>query len=121
MEQNQDINKIEAAAILFPSYDAVSSQYRRHRRAGVLTIEDPFNLPDAYKVTKGFGDRWLLEVDETNGVVFFASDMQLLAAAKCKYIGWDGTFDVCSKNFCQLCTILGLVCQLLSFLFLFWF
>lgn len=79
----------------------------------MLTVNDPFDLPEVYKKTKLSGERWQLMADKEKGILFMCSDNDLRLASKCKFLACDGTFDVCSRNFNQLFTIIGLVCRLL--------
>jgi hypothetical protein len=53
--------------------------------------------------------RWQLFSDRGVGVALFSSDRSLKSAAKCKYLAFDSTFEVCPKTFRQLLTAHGLV------------
>lgn len=48
----QDTTDPASLNIQFGSYEERRNQLHRHRRQGVLAVEDAFDLPEAFKVTK---------------------------------------------------------------------
>jgi hypothetical protein len=125
-ERREDPKASDSVAILFPTYDGVCSQYNRHKKTALFSVTDPFDLPVGFRLTlRGYSqyakkkksaseaveeqEQWLLEANEDAGVVIFSSDDDLRAAAKCKYLQADGTYDVCPREFKQLFSIHGYV------------
>uniref|UniRef100_A0A915ERY4 Ubiquitin-like protease family profile domain-containing protein n=1 Tax=Ditylenchus dipsaci TaxID=166011 RepID=A0A915ERY4_9BILA len=106
-KKQENVTHPLSIAMKFPTYEEVRYQLGRARRAGVLNVEDPFELPNAYTETLA-NERWELLSDRLAGVALFSSDRSLQAAAKCKYLAVDATFEVCPKSFRQLLTIHGL-------------
>uniref|UniRef100_A0A915CM47 OTU domain-containing protein n=1 Tax=Ditylenchus dipsaci TaxID=166011 RepID=A0A915CM47_9BILA len=109
LSQKEEVFDPSSVAMKFGSYEEVRQQLFRHRREGVLTVEDAFDLPAAFRVTKGDAQRWLLLSDREAEVVVLSSDADLITGAKCKYLAMDSTFEITSNSFYQLLTLHGLL------------
>ena len=100
---------------------------RRTKLSATFDKKQMFNVPSYFTTTK-LGtvlmartqylqkrerileqNRWLILSDEPNGVLLFASIIQLRAITRCHILVADATFKVVPKHFDQFLTILGLV------------
>ena len=54
---------------------------------------------------KGAGEKFLIKADEKYGMLLFASDYNLMVAARSKHLVTDGTFKVAPIGFTQLLTL----------------
>uniref|UniRef100_A0A915D1P1 Uncharacterized protein n=1 Tax=Ditylenchus dipsaci TaxID=166011 RepID=A0A915D1P1_9BILA len=62
-----------------------------------MNVEDPFDLPEVYKLTRS-KLRCELFSDPKTGVALFSSDNSLRTAASCKYLAVDATFEYSGKK-----------------------
>ncbi len=85
----------------------MARQLRRHQTFGIPLIEDPWNIPDCYKITHRSKEtenpeRWFLFQNEALGVLMFCSNKDLWVLANSEIWFADGTFNMCPKEFEQL-------------------
>jgi len=135
-ESGKEPNSIR---VLYPSWQKVRNQFYRQRRKAGFSVPDPFNPPEAFQVTyRGFEMednekyayfsfnyywiklfRWIQLSNRELGIIIFASNDDLRAAAECTLLMGDGTFEICPIGFAQLYTMHGLVSYFYLFQILF--
>ncbi|MFH4974363.1 hypothetical protein AB6A40_001072 [Gnathostoma spinigerum] len=104
--------KTEEISTYFPSWKAARKVYVKQDSRLRVPITRQYDLPSQYCVTlpspvTDNSERWLLDRDEANGLLVFASDSDITVAADSDVIIGDRTFAATPKGFVQMFTVHG--------------